>query len=309
MNNIYDLIIIGGGPAGITAGIYAGRQRMKTLLITKEFGGQIAKKTVDIENWPGSPKISGMQLIDNFVNHLKIQEVDIKMTKVQKIEKENNYFKITTSDKENFNSKSVIIATGADPRPLEVPGEKEFIGRGVSYCATCDGPVFKNKTIVIVGGGNSGFEVGLFMLSYANKIYILNSSDKPKADNENQSRLAKNDKIEVINNVSVKEIKGDNFVREIIYQDLISKEMKNLKIDGVFVEIGHQPATFFAKDLVDFNNKDEIIVNYETLETKTPGLFAVGDVNVGVNKQIVTAAGEGCKAALSTYKYIRKLDI
>ncbi len=305
---MYDLIIVGGGPAGITAGIYAGRQKMKTMLITKSFGGQIAKKAVDIENWPGTPKISGLDLVNNFVSHLKMQEIDINMTKVGKIEKREKGFAIFTSEKQEFLTKSIIIATGADPRPLEVPGEKEFIGRGVSYCATCDGPMFKNKTISIIGGGNSGFEVAIFMANYAKKIYILNSKEELKADEKNIETAKNTGKVEVITEADIKEIKGDKFVKSIIYKDRKTDKDVELKVDGVFVEIGHQPATSFVKDLVNFNSRDEIEVEYETMQTKTPGLFAVGDVNVGINKQIVTAAGEGCKAALSVYKYLRNLE-
>lgn len=308
INDLYDLIIIGGGPAGITAGIYAGRQKMKTLLITKEFGGQIAKKAVDIENWPGSPKISGLDLVNNFVNHLKMQEIDIKMTKVGRVEKKEDNFIVYISDNEKFFSKAVIVATGSDPRPLEIPGEKEFIGRGVSYCATCDGPMFKNKTIAIIGGGNSGFEVAIFMVNYANKIYILNSKEELRADEKNIEMVKNTGKAEIITGVDIKEIRGEKFVKSIVYKDKKKEKEMELKVDGVFVEIGHQPATFFVKDLVNFNSRDEIEVEYETMQTKTPGLFAVGDVNVGLNKQIVTAAGEGCKAALSAYKYLRSLQ-
>ena len=188
---VYDLIIIGGGPAGITAGIYAGRQRMKTLLITKEFGGQMAKKATEVCNYPGFEKISGMELIDKFVEHLEKQEfVEIKFSQVGKIEKEENTFIITTTENEKIQSKTVIVATGADPRPLEALGEKEFIGKGVSYCVTCDGPIFKNKTIAIIGGGNCGLEAALFMTNYAKKIYVLEFGAEIKCDQENKKDCA-----------------------------------------------------------------------------------------------------------------------
>lgn len=306
---IYDLIIIGGGPAGITAGIYAGRQRMKSLLITKEFGGQMAKKATEVCNFPGFEKISGTELIDKFVEHLKKQEsVEIKFTEVEKIEKQGDIFTAITIENEKIQSKAVIIATGADPRPLEAIGEKEFIGKGVSYCVTCDGPVFRNKTIAIVGGGNCGLEAALFMVNYASKIYILEFGPEIKADQENIADIAKSDKIEIIKNASVKEIKGAGMVSSLVYEDNISKENKTLEVQGVFIEIGSQPATALAKGLVDFTKKDEIIVEPETFSTKTPGLFAAGDDNSGPYKQIVTAAGEGCKAALAAYDYLRKLN-
>lgn len=310
---IYDLIIIGGGPAGITAGIYAGRQRMKTLLITKEFGGQMAEKATEVCNYPGFEKISGMELIEKFVAHLEKQEsVEIKFSQAEKIEKEGNVFTITTTENEKLQAKTVIIATGADPRPLEAAGEKEFIGKGVSYCVTCDGPVFRNKTIAIIGGGNAGLEAALFMTNYASKIYILEFGPEIKADQENQKEVRNSDKIEIITNVEVKEIKGDAMVSSLIYQDNISNDPKGtpktLEVQGVFIEIGTQPATALAKGLVDFTKRDEIKVESETFMTKTPGLFAAGDNNSGPYKQIVTAAGEGCKAALAAYDYLRKLN-
>ncbi len=308
---IYDLIIIGGGPGGITAGIYAGRQRIKTLMITKDFGGQMAKKATEICNYPGFPSITGIELIEKFVDHLKCQQdVQIKTAEVLKVEpfdsaQGKNNFLITTTDNEKFQAKSVIISTGADPRPLEAKGEKEFIGKGVGYCVTCDGPLFKNKIVAIVGGGNAGFEAGLFMARYASKVYILEFGANVKADLQNQEDVKNTDKIEIILNAGVKEIKGEVFVNELVYEDQISKELKSLQVSGVFIEIGSQPSTSFVKGLVDFNERDEIKVDYETFATKTPGLFAAGDVNVGKYKQIVTAAGEGCKAVLAVYDYLR----
>ena len=198
----------------------------------------------------------------------------------------------------------MIIATGADPRPLEVPGEKEFIGKGVSYCVTCDGPVFKDKKIAIIGGGDAGFEAAIFMTNYSPKIYILEYEPEVKADETNQEIVQKSEKIEVITNAAVKEIKGENFVNSLIYEDLGTKETKTLNVEGVFVEIGSQPATSLARGLVEFNERDEIKVEFETYQTKTPGLFAVGDVNIGTHKQIITACGEGCKAALTAFRYI-----
>jgi len=303
---IYDLIIIGGGPAGITAGIYAGRQRIKTLLVAKEFGGQMAKKATEICNYTGFPSITGIELIEKFVEHLKCQQdVEIKNTEIMKIEKNENIFDLTTTENEKLQSKAVIISTGADPRPLEAKGEKEFIGKGVGYCVTCDGPLFKNKVVAIVGGGNAGFEAGLFMARYASKVYILEFGAVVKADLQNQEDVKKEAKIQVITNASVKEIKGENFVNELIYEDQVSKEMKSLAVSGVFIEIGSQPSTSFVKDLVDFSKRDEIIVDFESCATKTPGLYAAGDVNVGKYKQIITAAGEGCKASLAVYDYLR----
>lgn len=317
---IYDLIIIGGGPAGITAGIYAARQKLNTLLITKEFGGQVARKAVDIENYPGFEKISGLELIKRFEKHLRKftllnsakgnltgQGIDIVRDEVIKLKKLKRGFLAFTKSKLRFEAKAVIVASGADPRPLEVEGEKKFLGRGVSYCALCDGALFSDKEVAVIGGGNAGFESAIFLSNIAKKIYILEYSQTPGADPENQERVKKTGKVEVIVNAAVKEIKGEKFVNSIIYQDRNINQEINLKVDGVFIEIGSQPATSFVKDLVDFNEKDEIRVDLETCQTKTPGLFAAGDCNEGRFKQIITACGEGAKAALAAYDYLQKL--
>jgi len=299
----YDLIIIGGGPAGMTAGIYAGRLGLKTLLITKSFGGQIAKKAVAIENYPGFESIPGIELVQKMEKHLKTQKINIEINEVRKIEKKEHDFLVFAKKKE-FQAKAVILATGADPRPLEVPGEKEFIGKGVSYCSICDGPMFKDKVVAIIGGGNAGFETAIFLAKIAKKIYILEYGPEVKAFQANQETVKKTGKAEIITNADLKEIKGDKFVSSIVYKDSKTKKEKTLKIEGIFVEVGYQPATSYVKRLVDFNERDEIKVEFETCQTKTPGLFAAGDLNVGAIKQIVTAAGEGAKAAIAAYNYL-----
>ncbi len=302
---IYDLIIIGAGPAGITAAIYAARQKIKVLLIAKELGGQIAKKAVDITNYPGFPKISGMELIEKFKNHLESENVQFKTGEVEKLEKKDDFFYIKTKKEEEFLAKTVIVASGANPRPLNVPGEKEFIGKGVSYCSLCDGPIFVGKTVAVVGGGNAGFESAIFLSSYAKKIYILEYTPKINADKTNQEILKASGKAEIITNANIKEIKGDKFVKSLIYQDNRTKEEKELFVEGVFIEIGTEPATSFLNKLVDFNDKKEIKVDFETFQTKTPGLFAAGDINAGRFKQIITACGEGAKTALAAYQFLK----
>ncbi len=303
---MYDLIIIGGGPAGISAGIYAARQKLNTLLITKSFGGQLVKKTGLIENYPGIEGISGQELIQKFEKHLRKQEIQIELNQVMKVEKGNNNFSVFAKDKNKFEAKTVIIATGADPRSLGVPGEKEFIGRGVSFCTVCDGPLFSGKDVVVVGGGNSAFEAALFMAKIAKKVYILESGSEIMADKENQDAVKKIGKVEISISVVLKKIQGEKFVKSIMYADKKTGKEITLPIDGIFVEIGYQPATFFVKDLVEFTEKDEIKVAFESCQTKTPGLFAAGDCNAGKHKQIITAAGEGAKAALAAYDYLEK---
>jgi len=303
---VYDLIIIGGGPAGVTAGLYAVRARLKTLLVTKDFAGQISRKAVAIENYPGFPDISGLDLIKKFENHLKKYPVEVKKDTVRKVKKQDNLFLVQTATKKEFKAKTIIVASGADPRPLEVPGEEEFIGKGVSYCTACDAPVFKGKVVVVVGGGNSGFEAAVALASWAKKVYILEYGDKVAADEENQTAVKKIKKIEIITSVALKEIKGDKFVNSIVYQDRKRKQDKVLEVEGVFVEIGSQPATSFVKGIVKFNEKDEIIVSPKTGQTSTPGLFTAGDVDDNPYNQIVIAAGEGAKAALSVIQYLQK---
>jgi thioredoxin-disulfide reductase len=300
----YDLIIIGGGPAGMTAGIYSVRQKLKTLVITKEFGGQMTHKAVDIENYPGFEKISGFELIAKFEDQLKHKGVEVLNDEVLDLKKENNLFIVSTKEGKAIYSKAVIIATGSEPRRLEVKGEEEFIGRGVSYCTTCDGPLYNNKDVAIIGGGEAGFEAALFLSNYANKMYILEYGDTVKCGKENQDKICSVSKAKVITSAELKEVKGDNFVNQIIYKDRKTGEEKSLDVQGVFVQAGYQPATSFLKDLVELNERREVIVNFETFETKTPGLFAVGDVNSQKVKQIVVACGQGAVAVINAYKYI-----
>ena len=304
---MYDLIIIGGGPAGIAAGIYAARQKLNTLLIAKGFGGQMARKAVDIENYPGFEKISGLELIQKFEKHLRKQKIDIERDSVTKIKKVGKNFSVLTGSRKKFQAKAVIVASGADPRLLEVPGEKKFIGRGVSYCVQCDAPFFTDKKVVVIGGGNAGLEAALALSSYAKKIYILEFKSEGGADQIIQERAEKTAKIKVITSAALKKIQGKDFVESIVYQDRNSQELQTLKAEGVFVEIGSIPATGFVKDLVDFSERDEIKIDPKTNMTCTPGLFAAGDVTDVKHKQIVVACGEGVKAALSVYDYLQKL--
>ncbi len=306
MSDIYDLIIIGGGPAGIAAGIYAARKQLKTLIISKDFQGQIKWATA-VENYPGFTDIKGMDLAKKFEEHLKSQKIEILNGEVVKIKKENQLFEIIIKKEKRYMALSVIIASGCDPRPLEVPGEKEFIGQGVTYCTICEAPLFKDKVVAVIGGGNSGVKAAIELTNYANKVYLLEYQAKLAADELEQERARKNKKITILNPVALKTIEGKNFVEKITYEDLKSKEKKSLKVDGVFVSVGTQPATSFIKDLVDFNEKDEIVIDSKTCQTKTPGLFAAGDVTDTLFNQIVIAAGEGAKAGLSAYEYLKNI--
>lgn len=306
---IYDLIIIGGGPAGITAAIYAIRKRIKTLMLTKDFIGQVGR-TGRIDNYPGLFGFSGMDLIKRFEEHLKkFEELEIKENQeVIKVEKTKDIF-LVKSDEEDvekeFFSKTIIVATGRDPRPLEVPGEKEFIGKGVTYCSICDAPFFKDKAVAVVGGGNSAFEASLDLAKYAKRIFIFEQTDKIIADEILQEQVKKQKKIEVFLNKEIKKIIGQKKVQALIYYDLKTGKTYQVPIDGVFIQIGSVPATGFLKGLVEFNESDEIKADLETCATSCPGIFAAGDINDGKWKQIIIAAGEGAKAALAVHQYLQ----
>lgn len=304
----FDLIIIGGGPAGMAAAIYAERQRINILLVTKSFGGQVARKAVAIENYPGFKRISGEGLIGKFKSQIEEKKIEAKSGYVSKVSKRGSEFKVSCKSGDSFFSKAVIVASGADPRPLEVPGEKKFIGKGVSYCVACDGPLYSGKKVALIGGGNSAFEASIALSKFAEKIYILENSFKAKADVFNQEKVEKTGKVEIIKGAVLKKIEGKESVESVKYQDRKSKKIVSILVEGVFIEIGSQPATSFAKGLVDFNEKDEIKINPADNQTKTRGLFASGDATNVKWKQIVIAAGEGAKAALSACDYLQKFN-
>lgn len=307
MSTIYDLIIIGGGPAGITAGIYSARKKLKTLLLTKDFMGQTGK-TNEIDNYLGFPNISGLDLMKKFEEHLKKFSIEIKKEKVIKIEKKEQDFVVKTEQKQEFLAKTIIIATGRDPRPLEVEGEKEFIGKGVSYCSICDAPFFQNKAVAIIGGGNSGLGAALDLAKYAKRIFIFEKSEKLLADEILQEQVKKESKIEIHLNTEIKKIEGNKKVQDLIYQDSKTKKNYQVPMDGVFIQIGSVPATGFLKGLVEFNQNDEIKCDFENCATSCPGIFTAGDVDDGKWKQIIVAAGEGAIAALSVYEYLQKTN-
>ncbi|OGZ69667.1 MAG: hypothetical protein A3D44_04185 [Candidatus Staskawiczbacteria bacterium RIFCSPHIGHO2_02_FULL_42_22] len=303
---VYDLIIIGAGPAGVSAAIYAARQKLNLLIISKDVGGQVAKKAVDIENYPGFEKISGPDLVALYQKQLKANGLEVTLAEVVFVEKSERIFSIKTASGKLYQALSVILTSGAESKTLGIPGEEEFAGKGVSYCSLCDGPVFRNKIVAVVGGGNNGFESALFLSNYVTHVYILEYSDAANADAENQELVERHQNIEIITSAKVSKIEGKVFVNAVYYEDRKSGQEKKLDVSGVFVEIGYSPATSFLGDLVELNEKKEVIFNSETLETKTPGLFSAGDCNVSRYKQIVMASGEGAKAALSAYNYIKR---
>ncbi len=302
----YDSIIIGGGPAGITAGIYLARKKINFLLLTKDLIGQIGK-TSEVDNYPGLPGIKGMDLIKRFENHLKkTDNFEIRKEEVVKVEKSGT-FRLKTEKRNLFQAKTIIVASGAVPRFLEIPGEKEFSGRGVSYCPICDAPFFKDKKVAVIGGGNAGFEAALDLTKYAREVFLFELLPRPKADQALIEQAEKKD-IKIKLNKKVEEIKGEKEVESIRYKDVETGEKEELAVQGVFIEIGSVPVTGFLKGLVDFNEKGEIKVDPRTFQSSDPGLFAIGDVNDTRWKQVVIAAGQGAEAALNLSDYLEKND-
>ncbi len=293
----YDLIIVGGGPAGITASIYASRKQLKTLLITSDFIGQVGL-TGPIENWPGEPRIKGSDLAEKFEQHLREQDLDILEEPVTSITAQSDTFKVATEDEE-FSARATLLATGRKPRQLNVPGEQEFIGKGVVYCTTCDAPIYKDKKVIIVGGGNYGFASAIEMTDYASDVSLLESSDSFSADGILQQR-AKAKGVKTYTDLTVTEIIGDEFVTAAKLSDDTTEP-----VDGVFIDIGSLPNTDIAPEEVHKNDQGEIIIDPQTNQTNVPGLYAAGDATDIPYKQIVTSTGEGAKAALSIYDYLQ----
>lgn len=295
-----DLVIVGAGPAGITAAVYAARKKMDFAVLTNDIGGQAAWSG-DIENYTGYQFISGPDLAIKFKEHLEKFEFDLQEgVGVRKIEREGESFSILTSKFEPLMTKTVIIASGKRPRKLDVPGEDEYKNRGVTYCATCDGPIFSNKIVAVIGGGNSALDAALQMIRLASKVYLINLTDKLTGDPVMQEKLAAAKNMEILNNTKISEIYGSKFAEGIKIDTL--GENRDIKLQGIFVEIGLIPNS----DLIDFvakNQLGEIIVSCAN-ETNIPGVFAAGDVTNVPEKQIIVAAGEGAKAALTAFRYL-----
>lgn len=301
---IYDVIIIGGGVSALTAGIYTARKKLKTLIVAKEIGGQTAKAPL-VENYPGYENILGIELVLKIKNQLTKLNVKINdFENVLKISKTKNIFSIKTN-KSLYKSKTIIIASGKQPRKLNIPGEKEFVGRGVAYCATCDAPLFKNKIVTVIGSGNSGLSSAIELGKYAKKVYILESSNKSIADSVLKERIKKDRKFKLIFNAKISEISGEKFVKAIKYIDQKQNE-KILNTDGVFIEIGWIVDAPFISNNLKINKLGEIIINQKTCETNIKGLFASGDITDNKYKQIVIAAGSGAVAGLSVNEYLNK---
>lgn len=304
---MYDVIIVGGGPGGIAAGIYAARKKMNTMIITESFGGQSIVSD-DIQNWVGVKSISGYDLAKNLEEHLRSHnDVVIKMPeKAISVKEIHGGFEVTSKEGNTYQSKTLLIASGGRRRKLGIPGEEKFNGKGVAYCGTCDAPIFKDKVVAVVGGGNSGLEAVVDLIPYAKKIYLFERGNVLKGDVVTQAEIKKSPLVEIIMNSQAKEVEGDVFVTGLTYTDLISHEDKKIAIGGLFVEIGSIPNSEMVKDLVDLDRNGEIIVDHKHGTTSKPGIWAAGDVTDDPYKQNNISVGNGVKAILSIYNYLIK---
>jgi len=301
---IHDLIIIGAGPAGLAASIYASRYKISHLVVGKEPGGQ-AVEAHKIENWPGTLSISGFDLGRKMREHAEKLGAEIFMDSVSGIKKIDDVFEITTHTNQ-YQAKNIILASGMEYRKLQIPGEAEFKGKGVSYCPTCDAAFFKDKIVAVVGGANSAASAALLLSEHASRVYLVYRGEKLKVDPAYQEKISKNEKIEVIYSTNIREIKGEKSVEKIILDNKYN-ENDELEVQGVFIEIGSEPGVELAKQVgVNVDEQGFIIVNPDQ-STNVLGIWAAGDATNGSNKlrQIVTAAAEGAVAAGSVYKKLQ----
>jgi len=304
MAEIYDLAIIGGGPAGLTAYLYAARARLNTVLIEKLSPGGQVLVTDFVENYPGFPEgLPGWELMDKFVAHVKKLGFTPKRGEVTALKIEGDLKKICLAEGEEILAKAVIIATGASPNKLGVPGEKELTGKGVSYCATCDGPFFRDQVVAVVGGGNTAVQEAIFLTKFAKKVFLIHRRDQLRAQKILQERAFANPKIEFIWNTVVEEILGKEKVEGVRLKNRKTGKTSTLAVDGVFIFIGIRPQSEFVKGLLPTDERGFIITDCE-MRTEIPGIFAAGDVRSKACRQIVTAAGDGATAAFMAEHYL-----
>ncbi len=303
-DHLYDLVIVGAGPAGLTAAVYAARKKLDTLLISKDIGGQTLL-TSDIENYMGYHYISGKELAAKFEEQVKKYPIDIAVgEEVTSLRKEGDDFVLSTPTGKTIKGRAVIVATGKRSRPLNVPGERELVGRGVSYCAVCDAPLFAGKDVIVVGAGNSGATAVVDLLKIANRIYVVDIMPTWRADPVLVERIeAAGEKVKAFFEHEVVRIEGGDMVEGIVLRPRGGGDEVRLPVQGVFIEIGLIPNSDLAKGFLELNEAGEIVVDCRC-RTSVPGVFAAGDVTNVPEKQVIIAAGEGAKAALSAYAYL-----
>lgn len=301
-NNKYDSIIIGSGPAGLTAAIYHARASLKTIVIAgKQPGGQLTI-TPMVDNYPGFPNgVGGFKLMMDTLNQVKNFGVEIKGGVVKKI---SDNFKVELENGEVLETKSIIVATGAQVKWLEIEREKELIGHGISSCATCDGAFFRDKIVAVVGGGDTACEDAVFLARFAKKVYLIVRRDELRASVMEQKKVINNEKIEIWWNCEVKKLLGDKKLEAIIVRNNKTEKEKEVTLDGLFVAIGYSPATDFLKGQVELKESGQIIVN-EKMMSNIEGIFAAGDCVNQNHRQAIIAAGEGCRAALEAQSWLK----
>ena len=313
----YDLVIIGGGPAGTAAAVYAARKRLKTLLITSEWGGQSVVSEL-IYNWIGTPSISGQELADNFKKHVKANVGDslevkegTKVISISDVGRQESgrptsesLFSIATEAGEDLKTKTILITTGSSRRQLKALGADRLEHKGLTYCASCDGPLFEGADVVVVGGGNAGFESASQLLAYCNSVTLLNRSDSFRADAITVEKVLQNPKMKATKNVEILEILGEQFVEGLKYKDTTTGEEKVLNVTGIFVEVGQIPNTSFVKDVVPLDELGRIKIDAWTQKTETPGIWAAGDCTNILYHQNNIAAGDAVRALEDIYLYL-----
>lgn len=309
----YDLIIIGGGPAGAAGAVYAARKRLKTLFVTFDWGGQsiVSEK---IFNWIGTNAISGQELADNLKNHVmeyKGEFLDVvdgdKVTKVEK-NADGKTFKITTEGEKSFEGKTVLVTTGSGRRKLDIPNADRLEHKGITYCASCDGPLFADQDVVVIGAGNAAFETSAQLLAYCKSVTLLARSDTFRADEITVEKVTAHPKMKVIKNVDLVEVKGEKFAESITYKNKGSEEIHEIKTGGIFVEIGQIPNTDLVKGVVELDKTGKIVVDPMNCRTSVPGIWSAGDATNGLYHQNNIAAGDAVKALEDLYIYIHKMS-
>ena len=303
-NKLYDVTVVGSGPAAVSAAIYSARKGHNVAMIGVKIGGQVLD-TNEIENIIGTVLTTGAKFAETLEKHLKEHEIAFKEGHLVKEIKEDGKDKIlVTDDGKSYKTKTVIVATGAKPRSLNIPGEAEYVGKGVHYCSTCDGPFYKGLDVAVIGGGNSGVEAALDLSGIAKSVTLIEFMPELKADKVLQEKLAEQPNVKTILNSATVKVNGNEFVESIVYKSRETDEEKTLNVEGMFVEIGLSPRSEVVKDLVETNKIGEIVINPENNSTSVAGIFAAGDVTNIRQKQIIIAMGEGAKAALGAFEYL-----
>jgi thioredoxin reductase (NADPH) len=302
---MYDVIIVGGGPAGLTAAVYCARAGMSTLVLERLASGGQAATAAKIENWPGTPEIAGIDLAMNMEKHAKACGAGLQYDEAVSLELEGS-IKLVKTRKESLECKAVILAFGAKKRAIDVPGEQQFLGRGVSYCATCDGAFFRNKTVAVVGGGNAALEDALYLAAICPKVYLVNKNNEFDADVNLLQQLKENSVIEAASNFQVTAILGESAVEKVKIRNTQTGEEKLLEVKGVFLAIGTVPQNSLIVGKIALDEKGYVKAD-EGCTTEIPGVFAAGDLRKKQLKQVITAAADGANAALSAQRYIKGL--